>query len=132
MIACKKTDSGLYYKVLDEGKGDQLKAGESVNIHYTGKLSTGQVFDSSIQRKQPINFVLGQGQVISGWDEGLQLLSKGAKAQFIIPPHLAYGSSRADTENRVGAPHSSKTRPNAIVHVKARPDSVVSPGGSRC
>ncbi|MGO2102031.1 MAG: peptidylprolyl isomerase [Psychroflexus halocasei] len=87
----KKTDSGLYYKVLDEGKGDQLKAGESVNIHYTGKLSTGQVFDSSIEKKQPINFVLGQGQVISGWDEGLQLLSKGAKAQFVIPPHLAYG-----------------------------------------
>ncbi|MDN6280750.1 MAG: peptidylprolyl isomerase [Psychroflexus sp.] len=86
-----KTESGLHYKVLEEGSGEKLQAGKSVDIHYTGKLSDGQVFDSSLQRNQPINFVLGQGQVISGWDEGLQLLSKGAKAQFVIPPHLAYG-----------------------------------------
>ncbi len=87
----KTTDSGLRYKVLAEGDGDILKAGTSVNIHYTGKLANGQVFDSSYQRNQPINFVLGQGQVIQGWDEGLQLLSKGAKAKFVIPPHLGYG-----------------------------------------
>lgn len=86
-----QTESGLHYKVIKEGSGEKLQAGKSVDIHYTGKLSDGQVFDSSIQRNQPINFVLGQGQVISGWDEGLQLLSKGAKAQFVIPPHLAYG-----------------------------------------
>lgn len=86
------TESGLQYKVLKEGSGEKLQAGKSVDIHYTGKLSDGQVFDSSLQRNQPINFVLGQGQVISGWDEGLQLLSKGAKAQFVIPPHLAYGA----------------------------------------
>lgn len=87
-----KTDSGLRYKILEEGEGDQLKSGTSVNIHYTGKLANGQVFDSSYKRNQPINFVLGQGQVITGWDEGLQLLKKGAKAMFIIPPHLGYGS----------------------------------------
>lgn len=87
----KATTSGLRYKVLAEGDGTPLNAGTSVNIHYTGKLANGQVFDSSYTRKQPINFVLGQGQVIAGWDEGLQLLSKGAKAKFVIPPHLGYG-----------------------------------------
>jgi len=64
-------------------------------IHYKGQLVDGQVFDSSYSRKQPIDFTLGVGQVIAGWDEGIQLLKVGDKARFVIPSNLAYGSQGA-------------------------------------
>ena len=64
-------------------------------VHYKGQLSDGTVFDSSYKRNQPIEFTLGQGKVIPGWDQGVALLSVGDKARFVIPSHLAYGSRGA-------------------------------------
>ena len=66
-----------------------------VSVHYKGQLLNGQVFDSSYQRKQPIDFTIGVGQVIPGWDEGIQLLKVGDKARIVIPSELAYGSKGA-------------------------------------
>ena len=66
-----------------------------VSVHYKGQLLDGQVFDSSYQRKQPIDFTIGVGQVIPGWDEGIQLLKVGDKARMVIPADLAYGSRGA-------------------------------------
>ena len=66
-----------------------------VSVHYKGQLLDGTVFDSSYKRKQPIDFNVGLGQVISGWDEGIQLLKVGDKARFVIPSELAYGSQGA-------------------------------------
>ena len=90
-----KTESGLYYKIIRPGKGKSPSAGSNVSVHYRGMLMDGSEFDSSYQRNEPINFVLGKGQVISGWDEGIALLNKGASAKFVIPSDLAYGSSGA-------------------------------------
>ena len=91
----KQTDSGLRYNILQEGSGKQAEKGKQVSVHYKGQLADGTVFDSSYQRKQPIDFTLGVGQVISGWDEGVQLLKVGDKARFVIPSDLAYGSQGA-------------------------------------
>ena len=90
-----KTDSGLRYQILQKGNGQQAVKGQGVSVHYKGMLTDGTVFDSSYQRKQPIDFTLGVGQVIAGWDEGIQLLKVGDKARFVIPSHLAYGSQGA-------------------------------------
>lgn len=90
-----KTDSGLRYQVLQEGTGDKAEKGKTVSVHYKGQLSDGTVFDSSYKRNQPIDFALGVGQVILGWDEGIQLLKVGDKARFVIPSDLAYGSAGA-------------------------------------
>ncbi len=89
------TESGLRYQISKEGNGAKAEKGKTVSVHYTGQLINGQIFDSSRQRNQPIDFVLGIGQVIPGWDEGIQLLKVGDKARFVIPPDLAYGSSGA-------------------------------------
>ena len=89
------TESGLAYFMIKEGEGAQAKAGKTVSVHYTGKLADGTKFDSSHDRGQPIEFPLGQGKVIPGWDEGIALLKVGGKATFIIPPHLAYGARGA-------------------------------------
>jgi len=91
----KKTDSGLRYQIIQEGSGQKAAKGDKVSVHYKGQLLDGTVFDSSYQRKQPIDFSIGVGQVIAGWDEGIQLLNVGDKARFVIPSHLAYGSSGA-------------------------------------
>jgi FKBP-type peptidyl-prolyl cis-trans isomerase len=91
----EETSSGLRYNILQEGNGKNAEKGTTVSVHYKGQLLDGQVFDSSYQRKQPIDFTLGIGQVISGWDEGIQLLKVGDKARFVIPSNLAYGSSGA-------------------------------------
>ena len=91
----EQTASGLYYKIVTKGEGKQAKKGKKVAVHYTGKLINGQVFDSSYNRNEPIEFVLGVGQVIAGWDEGIALLKEGDKATLIIPPHLGYGSQGA-------------------------------------
>ncbi|GAB1309763.1 peptidylprolyl isomerase [Urechidicola sp. KH5] len=90
-----KTESGLRYKILQEGNGKKATKGAMVSVHYKGQLLDGTVFDSSYKRKQPIDFNVGIGQVISGWDEGIQLLKVGDKARFVIPSELAYGSRGA-------------------------------------
>jgi FKBP-type peptidyl-prolyl cis-trans isomerase len=90
-----KTASGLEYIELEAGTGVQAEAGKTVDVHYTGKLQDGKVFDSSHARGVPISFRLGVGQVIKGWDEGIALMKVGGKAQLIIPPDLGYGASGA-------------------------------------
>lgn len=90
-----KTDSGLYYKILQKGNGKKAEKGKPVSVHYSGKLADGTEFDSSYKRNQPLEFTLGIGQVIPGWDEGVALLQEGDKARFVIPHHLAYGESGA-------------------------------------
>ena len=90
-----ETPSGLRYKILQEGNGVKAEKGKTVSVHYKGQLLDGTVFDSSYTRKQPIDFTLGVGQVIAGWDEGIQLLKVGDKARFVIPSNLAYGSQGA-------------------------------------
>lgn len=91
----EKTASGLRYQIIQKGNGTKATKGKKVSVHYSGALTNGMVFDSSYKRKQPIDFVLGIGQVISGWDEGIQLLQVGDKARFVIPSDLAYGSRGA-------------------------------------
>ena len=91
----KKTATGLFYKIETPGAGASPNQGQNVSVHYKGSLLDGTVFDSSYKRNEPIDFSLGVGQVIRGWDEGITLLSKGAKAIFIIPADLGYGSAGA-------------------------------------
>ena len=91
----KKTESGLRYQIIQEGNGTKAEKGKNVSVHYKGQLADGTVFDSSYKRNQPIDFPVGVGQVISGWDEGIQLLKVGDKARFVIPSHLGYGSRGA-------------------------------------
>lgn len=90
-----KTESGLRYKMIQKGNGKQAEKGKTVSVHYSGSLENGMVFDSSYKRKQPIEFTLGRGQVIEGWDEGIALLQVGDKARFVIPSYLGYGSRGA-------------------------------------
>lgn len=87
----KVTESGLQYKVNAKGEGEKPAVGDTVKVHYTGKLTDGTVFDTSSNRGEPLEFVLGVGQVIPGWDEGIQLMSPGAKYELFIPQELAYG-----------------------------------------
>ncbi len=87
----KTTASGLKYAIISQGEGPAVEAGKVVTVHYSGYLQNGTMFDSSVERDEPIMFVVGQGQVIPGWDEGMQLLKKGDKARFIVPPQLGYG-----------------------------------------
>lgn len=87
------TPSGLKYIVTQEGSGASPKAGTMIKAHYNGKLLSGQEFDSSYKRGNPIEFPVGQGRVIKGWDEALLAMKKGEKRILIIPPDLAYGPS---------------------------------------
>jgi len=95
------TESGLQYEILEEAKADSKspEAGQRVAVHYTGWLEEngdkGKKFDSSVDRGQPIKFVVGQGQVIKGWDEGLMLMKVGEKGRLTIPSNLAYGTNGA-------------------------------------
>lgn len=91
----QKTSSGLQYVVTQQGKGKKPSAGDTVKVHYTGKLLDGTVFDSSVERGEPIEFPLGEGNVIPGWDEGIALLNEGSKATLLIPSRLAYGTRGA-------------------------------------
>jgi len=91
----EKTESGLRYQFIQRGEGKKAESGKTVSVHYEGSLENGKVFDSSYPRKKPIEFRLGQGQVIEGWDEGIELLRVGDKARFVIPAHLGYGSRGA-------------------------------------
>jgi FKBP-type peptidyl-prolyl cis-trans isomerase len=90
-----KTSSGLRYQILKKGNGIQATKGVTVSVHYKGQLSDDTVFDSSYKRKEPIEFKLGMGQVIAGWDEGISLLRVGDKARFVIPSNLGYGNRGA-------------------------------------
>lgn len=91
----EKTDSGLRYKFINKGAGKKAEIGKTVSVHYSGSLENGKVFDNSYSRKKPIEFPLGQGHVIEGWDEGIALLQVGDKARFVIPSHLGYGARGA-------------------------------------
>ena len=94
-IEVQPTASGLYYVMTQEGNGEKPEPGQMAQVHYTGKLLDGTVFDSSIERGQPISFPLGVGQVIPGWDEGIMMMSKGEKGVLYIPYYLAYGDRQA-------------------------------------
>jgi peptidyl-prolyl cis-trans isomerase A (cyclophilin A) len=90
-----ETESGLRYNIIQKGNGKQATKGANVSVHYKGQLLDGTVFDSSYKRKKPIDFAVGVGQVIAGWDEGILLLKVGDKARFVIPSNLAYGERGA-------------------------------------
>ena len=85
----------MFYKIIEKKNSVKAESGKKVKVHYEGMLLDGAVFDSSFKRNQPIEFSLGVGQVIPGWDEGIALLNKGAKATLIIPSDLAYGAAGA-------------------------------------
>lgn len=89
------TESGLQYIDDAVGEGDFPMEGEMVTVHYTGKLTNGKVFDSSVKRNDPFSFVIGVGQVIKGWDEGVITMKPGGKRTLVIPPELGYGARGA-------------------------------------
>ncbi len=84
--------NGLKYILVEEGQGPKPVAGKTVSVHYTGYLTDGKKFDSSMDRGEPIKFPVGTGKVIQGWDEGILLLNAGSKARLIIPHELGYGT----------------------------------------
>jgi FKBP-type peptidyl-prolyl cis-trans isomerase len=85
------TPSGLKYEELKVGTGDEAKTGQTVDVHYTGWLTDGKKFDSSVDRGQPFSFKLGAGMVIKGWDEGVAGMKVGGKRKLTIPSQLGYG-----------------------------------------
>lgn len=91
----EKTESGLRYQIIQKGDGAKAEKGKTVAVHYKGQLADGTVFDSSYKRNQPIEFPIGVGQVIPGWDEGIALLQVGDKARLVIPSDLGYGARGA-------------------------------------
>lgn len=90
-----ETESGLRYYDFEVGESDSPEEGDLIDVHYTGWLTDGTKFDSSLDRGSPISFALGQGQVIPGWDEGLSTMQVGGKRQLLIPADLAYGETGA-------------------------------------
>ncbi len=88
----KSLPSGLSYEDIKEGTGEQARSGQQVTVHYTGYLTSGKKFDSSVDRNKPYTFTLGTGQVIKGWDEGVAGMKVGGKRKLIVPPDLGYGS----------------------------------------
>lgn len=86
------TASGLQYQDLVIGSGPEAKSGDTVSMNYTGTLEDGTKFDSSYDRNQTFDFVLGSGNVIKGWDEGIVGMKVGGKRKLVIPPDLAYGA----------------------------------------
>jgi tetratricopeptide (TPR) repeat protein len=98
------TKSGLKYLVIAKGTGPRAELNKNVEVHYSGYLLDGKVFDSSVERGDPIEFILGTGQVIAGWDEGIALMNVGDKLRLIIPANLAYGEKGA---GNLIPPHST-------------------------
>ena len=91
----EETKSGLRYQIIQKGNGKAAEAGKMVSVHYKGQLADGTVFDSSYKRNAPLDFQVGVGQVIPGWDEGICLLNVGDKARLVIPSDLGYGAAGA-------------------------------------
>jgi FKBP-type peptidyl-prolyl cis-trans isomerase len=89
------TPSGLKYTDLKVGTGASPRTGQRVKVHYTGTLKDGKKFDSSLDRNEPFTFVIGMGQVIKGWDEGVMSMKVGGKRKLVIPPNLGYGERGA-------------------------------------
>ena len=89
------TKSGLKYIDVKVGAGKEAKAGDNVDVHYTGRLKDGKKFDSSVDRNEPFSFPLGKGRVIKGWDEGVAGMKEGGKRKLMIPPALGYGERGA-------------------------------------
>jgi len=90
-----ETESGLRYQIIQKGEGKKAEKGNTVSVHYKGQLADGTVFDSSYKRNSPLDFQVGVGQVIPGWDEGICLLKVGDKARLVIPSDLGYGAAGA-------------------------------------
>jgi len=90
-----ETPTGLGYVELVEGTGARPKTGDMVSVHYTGWLKSGQKFDSSVDRGEPLAFPIGKGRVIKGWDEGVGTMKVGGKRKLIIPAALGYGDRGA-------------------------------------
>jgi len=89
------TESGLQYKDLLVGEGEAARAGATAIVHYTGWLLDGTKFDSSLDRGVPFEFIIGRGQVIKGWDEGVASMNVGGKRELVIPAELGYGDQGA-------------------------------------
>ncbi len=87
------TSSGLQYVIHEQGTGNPPQQGATVSVHYSGFLTNGDMFDSSVQRNNPFMFMLGMGQVIQGWDEGVALMREGERRTLIIPHTLGYGDA---------------------------------------
>ena len=94
-VAQTQSPSGLQFTDTKVGDGVSPKRGQTVTVHYTGRLTNGQVFDSSHKRNQPFKFQIGVGQVIKGWDEGVATMKVGGIRTLIIPPELGYGARGA-------------------------------------
>ncbi|WP_052732555.1 FKBP-type peptidyl-prolyl cis-trans isomerase [Hymenobacter terrenus] len=103
-LTVQKTPSGIYYQVLKPGTGAKPTPGQTVSVNYNGTLLSGKLFDSSEKTGKPIDFPIGQGAVIPGWDEGIALLNKGSKAILLIPSSLAYGSRGAGADIPADSP----------------------------
>ncbi|RTQ51477.1 FKBP-type peptidyl-prolyl cis-trans isomerase [Hymenobacter gummosus] len=115
-LQAQKTASGLYYIITQPVSGARPAKGEIVAVHYRGTLLDGKEFDSSLKRGQPIEFPLGVGSVIPGWDEGIALLSKGSKAVLLIPSSLGYGARGAGADI---PPHAILRFDVELVDIKA-------------
>ena len=111
----KVTESGLQYEVITEGDGASPKATDVVKVHYEGTLISGQIFDSSIKRGEPVEFPLNQ--VIPGWTEGVQLMKVGSKYRFFIPSNLAYGEQGA---GGMIAPNSALVFEVELLEIKSK------------
>ncbi len=109
------TESGLYYIEVKKGKGKKAEPGKTVKVHYKGTLLDGTPFDSSYDRGEPIEFVLGQGMVIPGWEEGIAMMNEGGKAKLIIPSKLAYGPNQ---RGNVIKPYSTLVFEVELIEVK--------------
>ena len=124
----QKTASGIYYVITQPGSGAKPKPGQTVSVHYRGTLLDGKEFDSSAKQGKPIDFPIGMGRVIPGWDEGIALLGKGTKAILLIPSGLAYGMNGAGADIPADSPLRFDVE---LVDVKETPapDASMMPGG---
>jgi len=113
-ITVKPLPSGLYYIPTLVGKGPKAEPGKIVKVQYTGKLLDGRIFDSSVKRKKPFEFMIGRGQVIKGWDEGISMMREGGKATLIIPSGIGY----MDRDMGVIPPYSTLVFEVELLEVK--------------
>ena len=94
-ITVSPTASGLYFVEREPGDGPRVQAGQTVAVHYEGRMLDGTVFDSSYERGEPLEFAVGEGRVIQGWDEGIGMMREGGQARLVVPSNLAYGEMGA-------------------------------------